>query len=627
MPAKNSQKKKTTRSQDKKPSKKATPASVTPAPATTGLASITAPGQPQLNDEALKKLNEIKDKLLKLKDKLVSHFDKYIMGLALLPSDEKDRSIIHALLLVDDMDVKRMSREELEQKIIAIVQKISAEVDKNIKVDVRLLSSIWQDCYDQKLDVLKMFASSVPVYDTGMVAAIRIAEVHKTMVLEKFERYIVSYVLAGSLVQGKATPESDIDVFVVIDDTDVKKMTRAELRDKLREIIITQGFQAGKLTGVENKINIQVYILTDFWDMVKEANPIIFTFLRDGIPFFDRGIFMPWKQLLKMGRIKPSPEAIDMFMHSGEQFVDRVKAKLREIGVEDFFWATITPSQAALMLYGLPPPTPKETVSVLREVFVKKEKLMEEKYVKIVEKILQVRKDIEHGVKKSVTGKELDELLEGAESYLKMLRGLFDKIETLKEKERMIAIYDDMMHNMKDVLRLEKVATTEKSNPLLLFKKHLVDTGKIPVSTFKMAEKIAHAKTALESGKLSKPELVKVVRENIMLLKFLVDYVQRKRSFELTKTKIRVKHGESFGEVILLGDVAFVLQDISKPEEVKKAALGKDGKLTNLTKSSLQELETALADVSLLPKVFIKEATFESLKMVFGTHVEILLNY
>jgi predicted nucleotidyltransferase len=48
------------------------------------------------------------------------------------------------------------------------------------------------------------------------------------------------------LSRGKATPESDIDVFLVIDDTDVKKMTRGELKEKLRAIIIGMGIDAGK---------------------------------------------------------------------------------------------------------------------------------------------------------------------------------------------------------------------------------------------------------------------------------------------------------------------------------------------------------------------------------------------
>ena len=47
-------------------------------------------------------------------------------------------------------------------------------------------------------------------------------------------------------------------------------------------------------------------------------------------------------------------------------------------------------------------------------IFVKKEKLLEEKYVKILEKNILVRKELEHGTKKELTGKEVDELLSGA---------------------------------------------------------------------------------------------------------------------------------------------------------------------------------------------------------------------
>jgi len=53
-----------------------------------------------------------------------------------------------------------------------------------------------------------------------------------------------------------------------------------------------------------------------------------------------------------------------------------VKFKLKDIGMEDTFWATLTPSQAALMMYGVPPPTPKETPEVMDDVFVKKRKFL-----------------------------------------------------------------------------------------------------------------------------------------------------------------------------------------------------------------------------------------------------------
>ncbi|MFA6888184.1 MAG: nucleotidyltransferase domain-containing protein, partial [Candidatus Woesearchaeota archaeon] len=291
----------------------------------------------ELSKEAQEKLAELKQKLEKFQKKVVEKFDKYIAGIGLLPPERSkdgkpaNTEKINVIILVDDTDSQKMSKQELRDKLQTIIVNIAAEVDKNIVPDVIIYSEVWQSCFDAKYDLIQMIAMAAPIYDTGMLAAIKIAEIHKSMVLKKFEKYIVSYVLSGSLIRGQATATSDIDVFIVIDDTDVKKMTRAELKDKLRAIIIGMGIEAGDMTGIKNKLNIQVYIITDFWDSLKEANPVIFTLLRDGVPFYDRGIFMPWKQLLKMGKIKPSQEAIDLFMSSGDQMLKRVKFKLKEI--------------------------------------------------------------------------------------------------------------------------------------------------------------------------------------------------------------------------------------------------------------------------------------------------------
>ncbi len=44
-----------------------------------------APGMPELPKDAQEKLKEIKDKLEKFRDKVNEKFDKYIMGITLLP--------------------------------------------------------------------------------------------------------------------------------------------------------------------------------------------------------------------------------------------------------------------------------------------------------------------------------------------------------------------------------------------------------------------------------------------------------------------------------------------------------------------------------------------------------------
>jgi hypothetical protein len=107
-----------------------------------------------------------------------------------------------------------------------------------------------------------------------------------------------------------------------------------------------------------------------------------------------------------------------------------------------------------------------------------------------------------------------------------------------------------------------------------------------------------------------------------------VEYIQRKRGRELERVKIRVKHGNRFGEVILLGKKAYIIHDIdNEDKEISKATVTPEGRLIEISESSLEELEKAITETDMVQKTFIKEALFEQLKSIFGKDVEILINY
>ncbi len=613
------------------------------------LPPVPAAGMPHLPPEVEKKLKALKEKLDSFKDKVLDKFGDYIVGITLLPPERppqeagqpgappaeqqpkeppKEDQKINVLVVVDDTTSQKMTKDELHQRFSTIVAKISEEIDKNIVPQSILLTDLWQNCYDGKFELNKLISLGAPIYDTGMLAAVKIAEIHKTMVLKKFDKYILSYVLAGSLTQGRATPTSDIDVWIVIDDTDVKKMTRLELKDKLRAIIIGMGIEAGEMTGIKNKLNIQVYILTDFWESLKEANPIIFTLLRDGVPFYDRGIFMPWKQLLRMGRIKPSREASDRFMSTGEQSISRVKVRLKDMGMEDLYYAILTPSQAAIMLYGLPPPTPRETPEVMEDIFVKREKMLEAEYVKILKNNVELRKKIEHGEKKELTGTELDKYIDDAEKYLKRIRELFKEIETKYDEKTIVALYDETITIIRDILHMEGIERAQDEEIVKLFEHELISTGKVPARYLRDLQEIIDAKKKHDQKKLAKVDIEKARKGSSGLLQFLIEYMQRKRGKELERAKVRVKHGGKFGEVILLEKTAFIIFDVdSKEQRIEKAPLNTDGSLGTVVDSSLEEFEKELANAKFPPRVFIKEPIFEDLKRIFGREVEVLLSY
>ena len=59
-------------------------------------------------------------------------------------------------------------------------------------------------------------------------------ELYTVSVIKKFGRYIKSIVLWGSTkTKVKKRKQSDIDIAIIVDDTDVRRMTRAQLKEKL----------------------------------------------------------------------------------------------------------------------------------------------------------------------------------------------------------------------------------------------------------------------------------------------------------------------------------------------------------------------------------------------------------
>jgi predicted nucleotidyltransferase/Skp family chaperone for outer membrane proteins len=605
------------------------PAPHPPAPANSIESSV--PDIPaQVSPEVKERMERMKHMLDKFKEKILAKFEGYILGIALAPPEQEGerKDKVNVLILIDDQDSNKMGKDELHDKLTKAMEAIAADVDPQIAIDVLLLTELFQSCYDGKYDLLQILAISAPVYDEGWLGAIKICEIHKSMVIKKFEKYIACYVLGGSLVRGKANPNSDIDVYIVIDDTDVKKMTRAELKDKLRGIISDFAVEAGKMTGIQNKLSIQVYILTDFWDNIKEANPIIFTFLRDGVPLYDRGIFMPWKYLLKMGKIRPSSEAIDLYRATGEQMLDRVRFKLKEIAIEDMWYATVTPSQAAIMLYGLPPPAPRELPDVLREIFVKKEKLFDDEHVKFLELVIKMHKDVEYGIKKNVTGGEVQEMLDKADKYLKALNRLYESIEERKELDSTQHVYESVVTVIRDVLTLEGVEKASDEESVRLFEREVVHKGIIPERYLRILKEIHKAKKEYDAGKLSRADISELHKNANELLKHLVEHIQRKRGKELERARIRVKYGDKFGEAVLLDTTAFVTLDLDAQEkEVLRGELTKEGRITNLQTSTLEEMEHTLASSKIPPRVFMHEKLFEDMKKIFGGNVEILMGY
>jgi len=153
-------------------------------------------------------------------------------------------------------------------------------------------------------------------------------------VLEKYGKYVKCIVMMGSVAREEFKPKSDIDVFVVIDDT-ISKMTAQE-HDKIDSDLEKIGSKISKFISVQPS-----YTLTEFWDYARVCHPIIYNFIKEGIAVYDTGFFTPIKKLLEMGRIPATREAIESYMEGAPKKLMRAKTVKLLMLAEDCYYAML----------------------------------------------------------------------------------------------------------------------------------------------------------------------------------------------------------------------------------------------------------------------------------------------
>jgi predicted nucleotidyltransferase len=553
----------------------------------------------QIDDALKEKMDKTQKELEKLKTELTKKY-KYIEAMGIIPAQaakkieeeyeisEQDakRELIHILTIIPEKHFKNIGQVRLDA--IAEAKKINDKFWVHVMTPV----DFWNLGMDSKFEVMEAIAMSYPILDKGILSHIRVAQIHKSLVLKKFEKYVTSYVIYGSLTRGQATKTSDVDISVIIDDTDVKRMPRLELKEKLRGIIYSYIQEAEAIAGVpKNTLNVQIWLMTEFWEGVKDAHPVFFTFIRDGVPLYDRGTFLPWKSLLKMGKIKPSPEAIDMFMSSGNKLKETVNKRIFDIATLDLFWGISTPTQGLLMLYGLAPATPKETTKLFREIFVDKEKIVEAEYADILEEIMiKVWKAYEHGKLKpgDVSGKELDRLSGNAIKYIKRLNELREQIEKRVQEKSIEQIYDDVFGMLGALLKKKSEATILKE-----FDEKIIQEGRFPPRFLINLKQISKTKTAVAkakagSGKKKDNLTAKQSRDvdnarklAVEITNALVEYTQRCELASMEKSRFIIKGKTMEAEVFFLAST-FIIQN----QKIQKIS---GNKLVDATPKELQE--------------------------------------
>ena len=246
-------------------------------------------------------------------------------------------------------------------------------------------------------------------------------------IYREFDRMIKSVVLFGSSAKHVAVPDSDIDIVVIIDDVEIAWDDEliAHYREELGKIIKTNPYKKA--------LHINTVKLSTWWEDLMRGDPVVLNIIRFGDPLIDYGgFFMPLKVLLKQGKIKSTPEAVFSLIQRAPAHYIRAKRSMLEV-VDGLYWSMVDSAHAALIASSIMPASPEHIASVLEDVFVKN-KVLSKKTIEDYILIHNLAKEIVHGKRTSIEGKQLDDLMLRADNFLRTMSKLVeDLIESKKE--------------------------------------------------------------------------------------------------------------------------------------------------------------------------------------------------
>jgi len=234
--------------------------------------------------------------------------------------------------------------------------------------------------------------------------------------LKEVKGFIKGIVLFGSAARSRQQSK-DIDILVLIDDLDI--VVTRELVQGYRIIV------KKIVSEVSPKLHITTLRYTSFWEYVRAGDPVGVNMLRDGIPLYDTGFFVPLQRLLYTGRIRPSAESMWTYYSRAPTSLQNARWHLLQAAV-DLYWAVIDSSHAALMRLGEVPPSPDHVPELIEEKLVKAG-LLHKKYPGILHEFVHLSKNIIHRELKELSGEQFAHYLALAEDYVQTMRTIVEK--------------------------------------------------------------------------------------------------------------------------------------------------------------------------------------------------------
>jgi len=345
-------------------------------------------------------------------------------------------------------------------------------------------------------DMVKEIGKKIKKF--SLETRLKSSEEFKNKLLDMFKGYIKAVVVYGSITRGDYTGKSDVDIYVIFDDTKMPLKKFDEIREKIDKDIYNLA------NSIDPRLHPQpVLALTEFWDGIRSAHPLFYNIVREGYAIYDSGFFIPMRKLLEWGKFPSTPEAAHMRIDSVPKRITRVKNVKLYMIAEDLYYALLDAAQAVLMYIGVAPPVPKLVAGEIRKHLVDTG-LLEEEYAKTFEDVFEFRKNVEHKEIKDITGKEVDEWIEKAEKYVERFEKLLRDLELERKAYDIKRNYEVMIKASVAALKsLDKLPPEPEKLPEA-FKKYLVEAGLVNPIYGDVFNKVVEMRKMVEDKRLDK---------------------------------------------------------------------------------------------------------------------------
>ncbi len=279
----------------------------------------------------------------------------------------------------------------------------------------------------------------------------KIVEEYARELLQEFRKSLKAVVVYGSTAKKKHKKTSDIDTFVILDDTKIEEDIPYEVKDKIQRDL--QRIAA----RIDKNITIQAFMfLTEFWEAVRNVNPVVIEILRSGIPVYDVGVFLPAKRMLQRGKIPMTHEAVEQRLYVAPQHLEMANYRLRSVA-HYLEQAMASAGQAPLMFIGRMPPGKENVPKELEEHFVSRG-LLEPEYAKMAQEIHDFAKEVEHYKDDKPIeglGARVDEYIEKTHKFIERMKRLVEEMGGTRKSTMLVEMYKTFLKA--DVMALELI--------------------------------------------------------------------------------------------------------------------------------------------------------------------------